>query len=145
MFRWFESRIDPFARTGIVMPPSALLSFYWHFVRPVWPAFALILFFDLLAAISEVLLATFLAQLIDLMKSAVSTASFFSDHAGLLVWMAFVILVARPTIIFVYELLKNQVLSPRSKPACVGRRTVTCCGKALISFRTSSRVGSPTG
>src|SRR5258708_6569085 len=112
MFRWFESRIDPFARTGIVMPPSALLSFYWHFVRPIWPVFALILFFDLLAAISEVLLATFVAQLIDLMKSAVSAASFFSDHAGLLVWMAFVILVARPTIIFVYELLKNQVLSP---------------------------------
>ena len=44
------------------MPPSALLSFYWYFVRPVWPAFALILFFDLLAAISEVLLATFVAQ-----------------------------------------------------------------------------------
>jgi ATP-binding cassette subfamily B multidrug efflux pump len=112
MFRWLESRIDPFARRGFVMPPSALLSFYWHFVRPVWPAFALILFFDLLAAISEVLLATFVAQLIDLMKGAASAASFFSDHAGLLVWMAFVILIARPTIIFVYELLKNQVLSP---------------------------------
>jgi ATP-binding cassette, subfamily B, multidrug efflux pump len=97
MFRWLESRIDPFARRGFVMPPSALLSFYWHFVRPVWPAFALILFFDLLAAISEVLLATFLAQLIDLMKSAATAASFFSDHAGVLVWMAFVILIARPT------------------------------------------------
>jgi ATP-binding cassette subfamily B multidrug efflux pump len=112
MFRWFESRIDPFARRGFLMPPSALLSFYWHFVRPVWPAFALILFFDLLAAISEVLLATFLAQLIDLMKSVATAASFFSDHAGVLVWMAFVILIARPIIIFVYELLKNQVLSP---------------------------------
>jgi ATP-binding cassette subfamily B multidrug efflux pump len=59
-----------------------------------------------------VLLATFLAQLIDLTKSAAIAASFFSDHAGLLVWMAFVVLIARPTIIFVYELLKNQVLSP---------------------------------
>jgi hypothetical protein len=63
MFRWFESRIDPFARRDIVMPPSALLSFYWHFVQPLWPVFALILFFDLLAAISEVLLlATFVAD-----------------------------------------------------------------------------------
>jgi ATP-binding cassette subfamily B multidrug efflux pump len=94
------------------MPPSALLSFYWHFVRPIWPVFALILFLDLLAALSEVLLATFVAQLIDLMKGAAAAASFFSDHAGLLVWMAFVVLIARPTIIFVYELLKNQVLSP---------------------------------
>jgi ATP-binding cassette subfamily B multidrug efflux pump len=112
MFRWFENRIDPFARGSVIMPPSALLSFYWHFVRPIWPVFALILFLDLLAALSEVLLATFVAQLIDLMKGAAAAASFFSDHAGLLVWMAFVVLIARPTIIFVYELLKNQVLSP---------------------------------
>jgi hypothetical protein len=68
MLLWFENRIDPFARRAVVMPPSALLSFYWHFVRPIWPVFALILFFDLLAALSEVLLATFLAQLIDIMK-----------------------------------------------------------------------------
>ena len=126
------------------MPPSALLSFYWHFVRPIWPVFALILFLDLLAALSEVLLATFVAQLIDLMKGAAAAASFFSDHAGLLVWMAFVVLIARPTIIFVYELLKNRCFRHRSKPACVGRRTVTCCGKALVSSRTSSRAGSPT-
>jgi ATP-binding cassette subfamily B multidrug efflux pump len=112
MLRWFENRIDPFARGAVVMPPSALLSFYWHFVWPIWPVFALILFFDLLAALSEVLLATFLAQLIDLMKGTAVAASFFSDHAGLLVWMAFVVLIARPAIIFGYELLKSQVLSP---------------------------------
>ena len=94
------------------MPPSALLSFYWYFVRPIWPVFALILFLDLLAALSEVLLATFLAQLIDLMKGAAVAANFFADHAGLLLWMAFVVLVARPLIIFGYELLKSQVLSP---------------------------------
>jgi len=112
MLLWFENRIDPFARRAVVMPPSALLSFYWHFVRPIWPVFALILFFDLLAALSEVLLATFLAQLIDLMKGTAVAASFFSDHAGLLLWMAFVVLIARPAIIFGYELLKSQVLSP---------------------------------
>ncbi len=112
MLRWFENRIDPFARRGIVMPPSALLSFYWHFVRPIWPVFALILFFDLLAAVSEVLLATFVAQLIDLMKGAANAARFFSDHAGVLLWMLFVVLIARPVIVFVYEVLKNQVLSP---------------------------------
>ena len=48
--------------------------FYWHFVRPIWPVFALILFFDLLTALSEVLLATFLAQLIDLLKGTAVAA-----------------------------------------------------------------------
>ncbi len=112
MFRWFENRIDPFARGAVAMPPRSLIAFYWHFIKPIWAAFALILLFDLLAAVSEVLLATFVAQLIDVMKAAASAANFFRDHAGLLLWMAFVVLIARPAIIFVYELLKSQVLSP---------------------------------
>jgi ATP-binding cassette subfamily B multidrug efflux pump len=112
MLRWFENRVDPFARQAIVMPPSALLAFYWHFIQPIWPIFALILFFDLLAAVSEVLLATFMARLIDLMKGATSAAGFFSNHAGVLLWMLFVVLIARPAIAFAYEVLKNQVLSP---------------------------------
>src|ERR1700683_234031 len=112
MLRWFETRIDPFARRSIVMPPSALLAFYWHFIAPIWPIFLLILFFDLLAAVSEVLLATFVAQLIDLMKGASSAAQFFSDHVGVLLWMLFVVLIARPLIALAYEVLKNQVLSP---------------------------------
>jgi ATP-binding cassette, subfamily B, multidrug efflux pump len=112
MLRWFENRIDPFTRRAIIMPPSALVSFYWHFIQPIWPVFALILVFDLLAAVSEVLLATFVARLIDLMKGAAGVAYFFSDNAGVLLWMLFVVLIARPAIIFAYEILKNQVLSP---------------------------------
>ena len=112
MFRWLETRIDPFVRAAIVQPPNSLFSFYWHYVKPIWPAFVLILFFDLLAALSEVVLATFLAQLIDLMKMAATPASFFIDHAGLLLTMALVVLLARPAIVFVYDIIKNQVLSP---------------------------------
>jgi len=112
MFRWLETRIDPFARAAIVQPPGSLLSFYWHYMQPIWPIFLLVLFFDLLAALSEVALATFVAQLIDLMKAATKPASFFSDHLGLLLCMALVVLVARPAILFAYDLIKNQVLSP---------------------------------
>src|SRR5262245_2758668 len=113
MFKWFETRIDPFVRSAVVQPPAALLRFYWHFVQPVWPAFAVILALDLLAALSEVALATFVADLIDLMKSTASPATFFRDNAALLLWMAFVVLVARPVIFFGYDLAKNQVLSPQ--------------------------------
>jgi len=112
MFRWLETRIDPFVRAAVVQPPNSLLSFYWYYVKPIWPAFVLILFFDLLAALSEVVLATFLAQLIDLMKATATPASFFSDHLGLLLLMAVVVLIARPVIVFVYDIVKNQVLSP---------------------------------
>ena len=59
MLRWLESRIDPFQRQTVARPPDPLWAFYWHFVQPVWPAFGLVLFLDLLAALTEVALAKF--------------------------------------------------------------------------------------
>jgi ATP-binding cassette subfamily B multidrug efflux pump len=112
MLRWLESQIDPFERNTIARPPEGLWRFYWHFVRPVWPVFSLVLLLDLLAALSEVALAKFVADLIDLLKGIPTPASLFTDHAGLLLWMAFVVLLARPAIFVAYELTKNQVLSP---------------------------------
>jgi ATP-binding cassette subfamily B multidrug efflux pump len=111
MLRWFESRIDPFERK-LVRPPERPWSFYWHFVRPVWPVFSFVLLFDLLAALSEVALSKFVADLIDLLKSARTPATFFADNAVLLLMMGFVVLVARPVIFVAYDLTKNQVLSP---------------------------------
>ena len=112
MLRWFESRIDPFASKTINQPPSLLWAFYWYFIRPIWPAFALLVFLDFLAALTEVALASFVAILIDLMKVTQLPAAFFGDHAGLLIAMGFFVIVARPTLVFGYELVKNQVLSP---------------------------------
>ena len=113
MFWWFENRIDPFAPKAIERPPNSLLRFYWFFVRPVWPAFAAIVVLDLFAALSEVALATFVARLIDLMKSTTTPATFLRDHIGLLCWMGAVVLIVRPVIFFSYDLAKNQVLSPQ--------------------------------
>ena len=113
MFRWFEGRLDPFPTAPIAQPPATLWSFIAHYVRPVGAVFALLLFLDLLAALTEVALAAYVARLIDLMQSAsAAPATFIADHAGALAWMAFVVLVARPLVIIAYELVKNQVLSP---------------------------------
>jgi ATP-binding cassette, subfamily B, multidrug efflux pump len=112
MLRWLESRINPFQRPAREHPPRPLWAFYWHFVEPVWPAFLLVLILDLLAALTEVALAKFVADLIDLLKAIADPALLFSDHAGLLLWMAFIVLIARPVIFVGYELTKSQVLSP---------------------------------
>src|SRR5262245_36201884 len=85
MLRWFENRIDPFAGKVIVQPPSLLWAFYWYFIGPIWPAFALLVFLDFLAALTEVAMASFVAILIDLMKATEVPAAFISDHASLLI------------------------------------------------------------
>ena len=91
MLRWLESRIDPFTRPAVEPPPRPLWAFYWHFVQPVWPWFLLVLVFDLFAALTEVVLAKFVADLIDLLKGLASPATLFTDHAALLAWMTFVV------------------------------------------------------
>ena len=113
MLRWLESRIDPFKRPATPHPPRPLWAFYWYFVEPVLPWFLVVLVLDLLTALTEVALAKFVADLIDLLKGIGNPASLFADHAGLLLWMAFVVLVARPVLFVGYELTKSQVLSPQ--------------------------------
>jgi hypothetical protein len=139
MLRWFESRIDPFASKTINQPPSLLRAFYWYFIKPIWPAFALLVFLDFLAALTEVALATFVAILIDLMKVTQLPAAFIGDHAGLLIAMGFFVIVARPTLVLVMSSLKIRCCRPHSRPAPAGRRIAIC----VAFFKTTLRAASP--
>lgn len=111
IFSWFETRIDPFVRPSIVQPPATLGAFYWHFIKPIWPAFAVLLVVGFLGSITEVLLFAFIGQLVDLMRVSPNPATFVADNAATLGAMAFLALVARPVIFFGHDLLKSQVLA----------------------------------
>ncbi|HPG89723.1 MAG TPA: ABC transporter transmembrane domain-containing protein, partial [Hyphomicrobium sp.] len=111
VFTWFEGRIDAFARPGIVRPPDTLWAFYWHYVQPVWPAFAILLVVGFLGSITEVMLFAFIGQLVDLLRTATSPAAFFQDNSTTLILMALLALVARPIIFLFHDLLKSQVIA----------------------------------
>jgi ATP-binding cassette subfamily B multidrug efflux pump len=98
IFRWFETRIDPYAAAEIVEPPSRLCPFFWHFLKPVWWAFALLTVLTLVAAAIEVAILAFIGRVIDLMKETASPASFFTEHGTELALMALVALIARPLV-----------------------------------------------
>jgi ATP-binding cassette, subfamily B, multidrug efflux pump len=111
MFRWFESRIATFPAAPPVRPPETLLAFYLHFVRPIWPAFALLLVAGLLGSLIEVALLAFVGSLVDMMRGAQAPAQFFADHGTILLVMAFIALIARPAISTAHELIKNQIIA----------------------------------
>ena len=111
MYRWFETRITPFPDEAPVRPPETLLAFYVHFVRPVWPAFALLLVAGFLGSVIEVTLLAFVGSLVDMMRGAQSPEHFFSEHGTILLWMAFVALIARPAVSTAHELIKNQMIA----------------------------------
>lgn len=111
LYSWFEGRIDPFARPGIQRPPETLGAFYWHFVHPVWPAFALLLVVGFLGSMTEVILFAFIGKLVDLLRAAPNPAAFFNDNANLLAAMIALALVARPIIYLFHDLTKSQLLA----------------------------------
>jgi ATP-binding cassette subfamily B multidrug efflux pump len=111
MFRWFETRIPAFPEDPPVRPPDTLARFYWYFVRPVWPVFIVLLVFGFLGAMIEVSLMAFVGSLVDLMKAQANPATFVSEHKWLLLWMAFIALVARPLVSTLHDLTKNQIIA----------------------------------
>src|SRR5262245_47202952 len=111
MFRWFETRIEAFPDDLPAQPPDKLLAFYVHFIKPVWPAFAVLLVAGFLGSLIEVTLLAFVGSLVDMMKAAETPATFMANHWGILLWMGFIALVARPIVSTLHDLIKNQIIA----------------------------------
>ena len=112
MFRWFESRIDPFRNTTGGQPPNRLTAFYVHYLRQVWPAFAVLLTTGLIAALIEVSLFAFVGRIVDMVRDAESPTGFFAEHGTVLVLMALVALVARPVFFTLHNMIVHQTINP---------------------------------
>jgi ATP-binding cassette subfamily B multidrug efflux pump len=111
MYRWFETRIDAFPDEPPARPPETLWAFYVWFIKPVWPAFALLLVAGFLGSLIEVSLLAFVGSLVDMMRGAQTPAAFFDEHGLILLWMAFVAVIARPLVSTAHELIKNQLIA----------------------------------
>ncbi|MDX2205708.1 MAG: ABC transporter ATP-binding protein [Hyphomicrobiaceae bacterium] len=110
MFRWFETRIDPFPRDPIRQPPDRLVAFFWYYLKPVWWAFAFLTATTLVLAGLEVLVLAFVGRVVDMMKATPDPRTFFADHAGELVLMTIVTLILRPVLSVVADLFKQQMI-----------------------------------
>ncbi len=111
MFRWFESLIDVFPPIEREMPPRSVWRFYLHYLRPLWPILLATLIAGLLLALVEVAMFDFLGRIVDMLAERPGPA-FFRRHAGELVWMALITLVARPLFTGLHNLLVNQAIVP---------------------------------
>jgi ATP-binding cassette subfamily B multidrug efflux pump len=110
IFRWFETRVEPYAPAPIDQPPTGLTAFFWFYLKPVWWAFALLTLLTLAAAGIEVAILAFIGRIIDLMRDTASPASFFADHGTELALMALVALIARPVVSALADLAKQQMI-----------------------------------
>ena len=109
LFRWFETRIDPFPAEEPTKPPSGLLAFCLHYARPVWKSLALMSLTTAAIAIMEMMMYAFLGQLVDWLAEA-DRATFLADEGWTLFLMALLILVIFPATTLLGSLVIHQSL-----------------------------------
>ena len=109
MFRWFESRLNPYPAEEPGAPPSGFIAFCWHYTKPAWRWLAFMSCVTAMIAAGEVYLFGFFGNVVDWL--ATSDREGFLDREGSrLLWMGIVLLVVLPGITLLHSMLIHQTL-----------------------------------
>jgi ATP-binding cassette subfamily B multidrug efflux pump len=111
MFRFFETRIDPFRDHDDSTPPATLIGYYGRFCRQVWPYVVALMAINLIVSLIEVLILRFIGALVDLLRST-SPDRVLQDHGREFAVMALLILGGRPLASFTHDLIVQQAIAP---------------------------------
>ncbi|RNC95586.1 MAG: ABC transporter ATP-binding protein [Oricola sp.] len=109
MFAWFENRINPFPPERPVQPPATLFAFCWHYTRDIWPWLAVTSVLTALISILQVLIFSFLGNIVDWLTGA-NPETFLADEGGSLFWMAAIIVVGLPLTGLFHSLIMHQTI-----------------------------------
>ena len=111
MFRFFETRIDPFREHDESMPPASLFGYYGRYCRQVWPFLVALMAIGLVVSLIEVSILRFVGALVDTLRST-SPEKLLREHGGEFLAMGLLILVGRPLANFAHDLLTQQAIAP---------------------------------
>src|SRR5271170_1194540 len=103
MFRFFETRIDPFRDHDDSMPPTSLFGYYGRYCLQVWPFLAALMTISLIVSLIEVTILRFIGALVDLLRST-GPDHVLHDYGGEFLAMALLILIGRPMASFAHDL-----------------------------------------
>ncbi|WP_346891395.1 ABC transporter ATP-binding protein [uncultured Roseibium sp.] len=109
MFERFENLIDPFEKTGLDVPPKGFVAFCWYYTKPAWKILAGVAVLGALVAVMEVLIFTFLGDLVNWLEKG-DKQTFLADNWPALAGMSLVLLVLRPLLETAWQFLFHQGL-----------------------------------
>ena len=105
MFRFFETRIDPFREHDESMPPANLVGYYWRYCRQVWPFLAALMAIGLIVSLIEVTILRFVGALVDMLARDDARTTCCATHGCTFLGMALLILIGRPLASFTHDLV----------------------------------------
>lgn len=109
MFRWFESRLDPFPQDPPAQPPRTLYAFCRHYTRGAEPWLLLMALTTGGIAAAELLLYAYVGSLVDRLGATTPT-TFLGEEGARLLWMGLLVLFALPLMVVLNSLVQHQTL-----------------------------------
>ncbi|MDN6180183.1 MAG: ABC transporter ATP-binding protein/permease [Halomonas subglaciescola] len=107
MFRYFETRINPYPEGRVNTPPRGLLPFLWHFSRPLLPMLLWMSLATALVSSSEVVFFHYMGELVDWL-AGVDREGFWQAHGLMLVGLGVLVLIGLPLLVLAQSLVTNQ-------------------------------------
>src|SRR6266849_3897587 len=111
LFRFFERLLEPTALPPEAPPPARLAAFYWHYARQARGLVALLFLTGLAVAGLDSTIPVFIGRVVTLVSSHAPGALPRDTWKEFLV-IALVMLVLRPSALFLQHLVTNQALAP---------------------------------
>lgn len=109
MFKFFESRIDPFPDEQPIQPPNTLVAFCRHYTQGLEKYLLLMSVLTATLAVSEALLYGILGEMVDWFALQDKT-TFLTSNTPMLLMMAAFILLFIPVIVWLHSVVVHQGL-----------------------------------
>ncbi|MBP5978924.1 MAG: ABC transporter ATP-binding protein [Halomonas sp.] len=107
MFRYFETRVDPYPMGDVQTPPQGLIPFIKHFSRPVLPLLIVMTLCTALVSSAEVFFFSYMGQLVDWLGN-VEREGFWAANGLWLAGVGVAILVGLPLLVLAQSLITHQ-------------------------------------
>ncbi|ACB94588.1 ABC transporter ATP-binding protein [Beijerinckia indica] len=111
MLNRLEDLLQPTEVAPEAAPPQSLIGFYWHFAKQVKGLVLILFATSFTVGLIDLALPFFLGRIVGMVDSTPREV-FWPTHGRELLFILFVILVARPFVFFGHGLITNQVLTP---------------------------------
>ncbi|MCC5825237.1 ABC transporter ATP-binding protein [Alkalimonas sp.] len=109
MLGWFERLTRPFPAEEPEQPPKGIVAFCRHYTRGMEGSLLVMAILSAASAVLEVMLFSFMGQLVDWLVGQ-NPDTFFQDEGRTLLWMALVTVLLLPLIAFLHSAVVHQTL-----------------------------------
>ncbi|AGF47147.1 subfamily B ATP-binding cassette [Candidatus Kinetoplastibacterium desouzaii TCC079E] len=110
IFSYFEHLINPFKKSPDITPPNKVHLFFYHYLKQIKNILIILLIIGLGVSFAEIALFKYVADIIDLAQST-PPEKIFTIHYKKLILMLLVILIFRPIIFGLHDLLIQQTIT----------------------------------